>query len=597
MKSRGIKSLNRFILILLCVAVFLSSCAKGPAVFTSSEIVTSEITISASFEMNSLNQSSNTSKPSKPTPFKINGNYTVIYPDDCEESKKAAELVARGLSSVILGSVSVKSDYEQADTVGAEILIGKTNRSLSDAVIKKCGYLDFGYKIIAQDKILVYSGCTEKIYDAAALFLKSSFGYEENESGNIISSGKNNNLEIGKAKYIQYDYPVKKLTIDGTDISQFKIYTMFSGKKSAEYFAEYIGKLCGQVVEIRDCYDYDGKNGFFIGCADESGNHLKEKCVDDYQYHITSTNKNVIIDFKNSNSGLAAIDRFTKEYLSKTPNKTVNIKLSQGYISGVADIEGDYKLKLISENQETVSQGVTYSHRVYLDKDEKYVRLNILDIKKGAAYFHLGTADDAQKIGVRLDDPISMSKAAEKNGYKVIAAVNGDYFSFSSFMPSGLCVKNGQELISGQTSNFFAYLNDGTAVISSSSDYSRYKDKVRTGIGGRVMFLKDGMIPTEEGLIEFSETRNPRTAIGIRADGSVVIVEVDGRQSDFSNGASFADLVNIFISLNCIDAINIDGGGSSCMAIKNNSGGYDLKNSPSDGSIRRIADCLIVCKP
>ena len=95
---------------------------------------------------------------------------------------------------------------------------------------------------------------------------------------------------------------------------------------------------------------------------------------------------------------------------------------------------------------------------------------------------------------------------------------------------------------------------------------------------------------------EFGYTRHPRTAVGIKADGSVVLLVVDGRQSKISNGAALADLADILGSVGCVDAINLDGGGSSTFVLKE---GDELcvKNSPSDGSLRDVADGLMVILP
>ena len=85
-----------------------------------------------------------------------------------------------------------------------------------------------------------------------------------------------------------------------------------------------------------------------------------------------------------------------------------------------------------------------------------------------------------------------------------------------------------------------------------------------------------------------------RTAVGTKPDGSVVIMVVDGRQSTISNGASLADLADIFASMGCSDAINLDGGGSSTFILKNSKGEFVVENSPSAGALRAVANGLLV---
>ena len=87
----------------------------------------------------------------------------------------------------------------------------------------------------------------------------------------------------------------------------------------------------------------------------------------------------------------------------------------------------------------------------------------------------------------------------------------------------------------------------------------------------------------------FSTIRHPRTAVGIRPDGSVVLVIVDGRQATLSRGASLSELAAILISQGATQGLNLDGGGSSAAIARNL-----VVNSPSDGSQRPVADALVI---
>ena len=57
---------------------------------------------------------------------------------------------------------------------------------------------------------------------------------------------------------------------------------------------------------------------------------------------------------------------------------------------------------------------------------------------------------------------------------------------------------------------------------------------------------------------------NPRTAIGQRADGAVLLLVIDGRQVS-SLGASYEDLIREMLSYGAVNAANLDGGSSSLM--------------------------------
>ena len=84
--------------------------------------------------------------------------------------------------------------------------------------------------------------------------------------------------------------------------------------------------------------------------------------------------------------------------------------------------------------------------------------------------------------------------------------------------------------------------------------------------------------------------RNPRTAIGRREDGAIIIVVIDGRQPDHSVGATIDELRAVMASLGAVDAINLDGGGSTTLALRG-----DLANVPSDPTgARPVGDALLL---
>lgn len=86
----------------------------------------------------------------------------------------------------------------------------------------------------------------------------------------------------------------------------------------------------------------------------------------------------------------------------------------------------------------------------------------------------------------------------------------------------------------------------------------------------------------------------PRTAIGRTADGSVLLVTVDGRQPGRSAGATMAGLAQIMVELGAIEAISLDGGGSTAMAVDgevvNVPSGEDTGGRP--GAEAAVADAV-----
>lgn len=88
---------------------------------------------------------------------------------------------------------------------------------------------------------------------------------------------------------------------------------------------------------------------------------------------------------------------------------------------------------------------------------------------------------------------------------------------------------------------------------------------------------------------------NPRTVLGIKADGTLLLYVIDGRKANHSNGISLSMIANELLALGCVDAVNMDGGGSSAMSIRlpGNTGCITV-NSPSDGSERACGSYLLL---
>ena len=96
-------------------------------------------------------------------------------------------------------------------------------------------------------------------------------------------------------------------------------------------------------------------------------------------------------------------------------------------------------------------------------------------------------------------------------------------------------------------------------------------------------------------------TRASRTAIGIKADGTVVMLMVDGRQAPYSVGMTMAEVGAAMEALGCAQAVNLDGGGSSTFATQregesenNTSAGLTLRCRPSDGYERKVSNTIMV---
>ncbi|MCH8979660.1 MAG: phosphodiester glycosidase family protein [Armatimonadetes bacterium] len=120
------------------------------------------------------------------------------------------------------------------------------------------------------------------------------------------------------------------------------------------------------------------------------------------------------------------------------------------------------------------------------------------------------------------------------------------------------------------------------------ADWSKTTDVV----GGGPFLVREGklFIPyANEGFTEgFAANRHPRSAIGRTELGEIWLVTVDGRQT-MSAGASLPELANIMLRLGCVEAINLDGGGSTALAVHG-----VVINRPSGGQERAVASSVLL---
>ena len=117
-------------------------------------------------------------------------------------------------------------------------------------------------------------------------------------------------------------------------------------------------------------------------------------------------------------------------------------------------------------------------------------------------------------------------------------------------------------------------------------------------VGGAGLLIRDGRDVLDWSVEAFNkgfaEGRHPRTMIGDAADGTIWLVTVDGRQPQLSVGMTLEELRALAHRLGLVNALNLDGGGSTTMSVREG-GRTTVVNSPSDlAGPRKVSDALIV---
>ncbi|HVU54904.1 MAG TPA: phosphodiester glycosidase family protein [Puia sp.] len=108
--------------------------------------------------------------------------------------------------------------------------------------------------------------------------------------------------------------------------------------------------------------------------------------------------------------------------------------------------------------------------------------------------------------------------------------------------------------------------------------------KMRTAVGGGPVLIHDGRIwitYKEEQLFSGGDMdRHPRTAMGYTKDGHLIILAIQGRSPGVAEGATLEEVAKMLLDLKCYEAVNLDGGGSSCMLVN---GKETIKPSDKEG--------------
>lgn len=180
----------------------------------------------------------------------------------------------------------------------------------------------------------------------------------------------------------------------------------------------------------------------------------------------------------------------------------------------------------------------------------------------------------------------------------VVGAINAGGYDMSNGRPAGAFIMSGT-VINEPTSTTFWIDKDGNAHITSAQECNAAlaAGNVLEAVASFGDIFEDDHARSDLD----NSTRASRTAIGIKADGTVVMMMVDGRQAPYSVGMTMAEVGATMESLGCVQAVNLDGGGSSTFATQregesenSTSAGLTLRCRPSDGYERKVSNTIMV---
>ena len=139
----------------------------------------------------------------------------------------------------------------------------------------------------------------------------------------------------------------------------------------------------------------------------------------------------------------------------------------------------------------------------------------------------------------------------------------------------------------GANADALAHIRRGDRVAIAQTLGSRLADEARLVVGGGPLLVEKGVVNVrsrEESMAsDIAYGRAPRTGVGVKADGTVLLMVVDGR-SQYSAGMSLKEFATYMKRFGAVSAVNLDGGGSSEMVLDGK-----IMNRPSDGSERPVS--------
>ena len=209
-------------------------------------------------------------------------------------------------------------------------------------------------------------------------------------------------------------------------------------------------------------------------------------------------------------------------------------------------------------------------------------------------------------IGYDKKELIKTSDFAKK--YNAIAAINGTFFDIKNGgsvdfikVNDTIINQNRQEKNNNRALHHKAavVINDyklGIKKWDGSASWENDLTDKNIMLSGPLLVLNNEKEQLDS--VPFNKLRHPRTAIGIKANGNVLLLTVDGRQAN-SAGVSLFELTKIMKWLGCTSAINLDGGGSTALWVSGY-GENGVVNHPSDNKKwdhegeRKVANVIFI---
>ena len=277
-------------------------------------------------------------------------------------------------------------------------------------------------------------------------------------------------------------------------------------------------------------------------------------------------------------------------------------QVSQGFSPGSELFIGEegQMRQYVSETAYDLAPGVTEYVTYTNVKDgtnqniDYFCEVDLSQAKIMAGYSGMENILENQTINWRMqtvsdqvkDAQAYFTRAEQYADSTIVAALNADYYNMATGQPTGALIIDGKSYNPVNGRYYFGITEEGKAVISNSAD----TQGLAYAVGGGTLLVKEGEVNVSKG------GRNVTyTAIGIKADGTVVSMVCYGQRYPVSCGYTQYEVAQMMKARGCQTALLLDGSGSSTFVSRREGDSQVItRNNPSDGQERQVSSSLFI---
>ena len=209
-----------------------------------------------------------------------------------------------------------------------------------------------------------------------------------------------------------------------------------------------------------------------------------------------------------------------------------------------------------------------------------------------------------KELGWTLKTTTEQAHVYEREtGLNVVGGVNASWFNINTGEPSGYLVMNGVVHHDNSSRAFLAAFDDGSVNVFREGPplaQAEASQSEKQGKAVQIVEAVDALVAMVwDGKVVVSQSGNsgyyPRTSVGVKADGTVVLFQADGTMAPRSVGYTAEEEARMMVALGCVAAIQLDEGGSSTyLSQREGESDLTMRNTPAGGSERVVSGTILV---